>query len=105
MSGTKLIVAIGILHLLAIGAGGGLMLLAFRRGDGCGHTHRTTLRDGEAGGGIAAAARDFIAQRPWWYPASPAMSSSSPRCLVMTGRAFCPSVRTAAFSPRIAARR
>ena len=34
MSDTKLIVAIGILHLVALGAGGGLLFLAFRGGDG-----------------------------------------------------------------------
>ena len=37
MSDTKLIVAIGILHLVALGAGGGLLFLAFRGGDGYDH--------------------------------------------------------------------
>jgi hypothetical protein len=39
MSDTKLIVAIGILHLVALAAGGGLLLLAFRCGDGYDHLH------------------------------------------------------------------
>jgi len=39
MSDTKLIVAIGILHLVALTAGGGLVLLAFRGGDGYEHPH------------------------------------------------------------------
>jgi hypothetical protein len=39
MSDTKLIVAIGILHLVALGARGGLVLLAFRGGDGYDHPH------------------------------------------------------------------
>ena len=39
MSDTKLMVAIGILHLVALGAGGGLLLLAFRGGDGYDHPH------------------------------------------------------------------
>ena len=39
MSDTKLMIAIGILHLVALGAGGGLLLLAFRGGDGYDHPH------------------------------------------------------------------
>jgi hypothetical protein len=39
MSDTKLIIAIGILHLVALGAGGGLLLLALRSGDGYDHPH------------------------------------------------------------------
>jgi hypothetical protein len=39
MSDTKLIVAIAILHLVALAAGGGLLLLAFRGGDGYDHPH------------------------------------------------------------------
>jgi hypothetical protein len=39
MSDTKLIVAIGILHLVALAAGGGLLLLAFRGADGYEHPH------------------------------------------------------------------
>ena len=39
MSDTKLMIAIGILHLVALGVGGGLLLLAFRGGDGYDHPH------------------------------------------------------------------
>ena len=39
MSDTKLIVAIGMLHLVALAAGGGLVLLALRGGDGYEHPH------------------------------------------------------------------
>jgi hypothetical protein len=39
MSDTKLMVAIGILHLVALAAGGGLLALAFRGGDGYDHPH------------------------------------------------------------------
>jgi hypothetical protein len=39
MSDTKLMVALGIMHLVALGAGGGLLLLAFRGGDGYDHRH------------------------------------------------------------------
>jgi hypothetical protein len=39
MSDTKLIIAIGILHLVALAAGGGLLLLALRSGDGYDHPH------------------------------------------------------------------
>ena len=39
MSDTKLMIAIGILHLVALGVGGGLLLLAFRGGDGYEHPH------------------------------------------------------------------
>ena len=39
MSDTKLMIAIGILHLVALGVGGGLLLLAFRGDDGYDHPH------------------------------------------------------------------
>jgi hypothetical protein len=39
MSDTKLMVAIGVLHLIALAVGGGLLLLAFRGGDGYDHRH------------------------------------------------------------------
>jgi hypothetical protein len=39
MSDTELMIAIGILHLVALGAGGGLVLLAFRGGDGYDRPH------------------------------------------------------------------
>jgi hypothetical protein len=39
MSDTKLIVAIAVLHLVALAAGGGLVLLALRGGDGYDHPH------------------------------------------------------------------
>jgi hypothetical protein len=45
MSDTKLIVAFAILHIVAVAAGGGLLLLAFSGGDGYDHPH------GERGSG------------------------------------------------------
>ena len=39
MSDAKLMVAIGVLHLVALAAGGGLVALAFRGGDGYDHPH------------------------------------------------------------------
>jgi hypothetical protein len=45
MSDTKLIVAIGILHLVALAAGGGLVLLALRGGDGYDHLRAEGGRD------------------------------------------------------------
>jgi hypothetical protein len=39
MSDTKLIVVFAILHVVALAAGGGLLLLAFAGGDGYDHPH------------------------------------------------------------------
>jgi hypothetical protein len=39
MSDTKLMVVIGLLHLVALAAGGGLLLLALHGGDGYDHLH------------------------------------------------------------------
>jgi hypothetical protein len=87
MSDAKLMVAIGVLHLVALAAGGGLVALAFRGGDGYDHPHGK--------GGWGPGQPPDPPRRPMGGPPN-AQRHARPRSPARTGAPRGPSVSAAA---------